>query len=218
MFNNKIVFYLHGNANDHSEGFAAYIEHFLSAIEKIIANEADALSSTFLPGLAAMPNIHPLIVHFPIAFLTAFFFLDVAGTLTQNKNWRKLASVLLYFGVVAVLCAVAAGFQAAETIPHGGAVHKIMEKHEHLGLSVAFLTVTLALWRIIAGEKLKPFANFLHLAIAALIVFVMTIGVDLGGLMVYKYGVGVGVDAFELREDEGINLIPHEHNHDHHQH
>ena len=216
MFNKTIAFFLHGNANDHSEGFAVYIERFLSAIEDIIANEPDALSSTFLPGLAAMPNIHPLIVHFPIAFLTGFFFLDVAGTLTRHENWRKVASVLLYFGVVAILCAVAAGFQAAETISHGEAVHKIMEKHEYLGLSVAFLTAILAIWRIIAGEKIKHFANFLHLTIAALILCVMAIGVDLGGLMVYKYGVGVGVDTFEFREGAGINTIQHEHNHDHH--
>ncbi len=218
MFNNKIAFHIHGNANDHSDGLAVYLERFLSAIENIVANGPEALLPTSLPGLAAMPNIHPLIVHFPIAFLSAFFFLDVLGSLTRNDNWRRIASVLLYFGVVAVLCAVAAGFQAAETIPHGDTVHKIMEKHEHLGLIVAFLTVMLAVWRIIVGEKLKRFANFLHLGLAALILVVMTMGVDLGGLMVYKYGVGVAVDTTESRESKRIKPIQHGHNHHNHHH
>jgi len=214
MFNNKITFSIHGNANEYNEGFAVYLERFLSAIENIMANGPDALIPEFLPGLAIMSNIHPLIVHFPIAFLSAFFFLDVVGSLFQNENWRRAASILLYFGAVAVLCTVAAGLQAAETIPHGDAVHKIMEQHEHLGFTVAFLTVILAVWRIIAGEKLKRFANFLHLGVAALILIVMTMGADLGGLMVYKYGVGV--DTSVSRKSLVIQPIPHGHSHDHH--
>jgi len=202
MLETNFSFHVHGGSS--SDGFYGYIEYLLLAIEKMFTKGPDELFSTFFPGFAAMPNFHPLIVHFPIAFLTMFFFLDVAGTLTRHENWRRIASVLLYFGVIGVLCAVAAGIHAASTISHGEAAHKVMEKHEQLGLIVAFLTITLAVWRIIVGEKLKWFANIIHLGIAALILLIMTIGADLGGLLVYEYGVGVGVDASNESQPDGI--------------
>lgn len=193
MFESLFSFSVHGGGS--KDGLYGYAEYLLLVFEKIFKQGPDALFSAFFPGLAEMPNFHPLIVHFPIAFLTVFFFLDVAGTLFRRDNWRRIASVLLYFGVVGVLCAVVAGIHAASTITHGDAAHKVMETHEQLGLIVAFLTITLAVWRVIVGENLRWFANTIHLGIAALILLIMTIGADLGGSLVYKYGVGVGVDV-----------------------
>ena len=190
MLEENFSFYVHGGSS--SDGLYGYIEYLLLAVEKMFTQDSGTLFSTFFPGLAAMPNFHPLIVHFPIAFLTTFFFLDVAGTLTRHENWRRIASVLLYFGVIGVICTVAAGIHAATTISHGEAAHKVMETHEQLGLIVAFLSITLAVWRIIVGENLKWFANTIHLGLAALILLVMFMGADLGGLLVYEYGVGVG--------------------------
>ncbi len=207
MFEKSFSFYIHGGSSH--EGLSGYLEYILVVIEKLFTQGPGTLFSTFFPGLAAMPNFHPLIVHFPIAFLTVFFFLDVAGTLTRNENWRRIASVLLYFGTVGVICAVAAGIQAASTISHGDAAHKVMETHEQLGLIVAFLTITLAIWRIIAGEKLKWFANIIHLGLAALILLVMTMGADLGGLLVYGYGVGVEIDG----ANEAIHQMQTGHHH-----
>lgn len=193
MLESLFSFSVHGGSS--SDGVYGYLEYLLLVVEKMFKQSPDALFSVFFPGLEAMPNFHPLIVHFPIAFLTVFFFLDVAGTLARRENWRKTASVLLYFGVIGVLCAAVAGIHAASTISHGVAAHKIMETHEQLGLIVAFLTILLTVWRIIVGVKLKWFANIIHLGIAALILLIMTIGADLGGLMVYEYGVGVGMDT-----------------------
>jgi uncharacterized membrane protein len=212
MFEKTFSFYIHGG-NSH-EGLSGYLEYLLLVIEKLFTQGPEAISSTFFPGLAAMPNFHPLIVHFPIAFLTVFFFLDVAGALTRHENWRRIASVLLYFGAVGVICAVVAGIQAASTISHGDAAHKVMETHEQLGLIVAFLTICLAIWRIIVGENLKWFANIIHLSIAALILIVMTLGADLGGLMVYEYGVGVSMDGKnDIRTDGVINQMRSGHSH-----
>ncbi len=42
------------------------------------------------PGVAAMANVHPLVVHFPIAWLTAFLALgaDLGGYWYINMAWR----------------------------------------------------------------------------------------------------------------------------------
>ncbi len=191
MFDNSFSFLIHGNATDHNDGAAAYIEKFLSIIDNVVANGPAVLMPEFFPGLAVMPNIHPLIVHFPIAFLSAFFILDLVASVTKNENWRNAASALLYLGLIGVVAAVLAGFQAAETLPHGGDIHEIMERHEHYGLTVAFLTAFLAVWRFFSKSNLKGIASFIHLFIAGLIVLIMSLGADLGGLMVYGHGAGV---------------------------
>jgi uncharacterized membrane protein len=191
MFENSFSFLVHGNATDHNDGAVAYVEKFLSFIDHVLADGPAALMPEFFPGLAVMPNIHPLIVHFPIAFLSAFFVLDLVGSVINNENWRNAASALLYLGVIGVAAAVLAGFQAAENLPHGGEIHEIMESHEHYGLTVAFLSVFLAIWRFFSKSTIKGFANFVHLFFAGLMVLILSLGADLGGQMVYGHGAGV---------------------------
>ncbi len=212
MFDNSFSFLIHGNATDHNDGAAAYVEQFLSLIDNVLANGPAVLMPEFFPGLAVMPNIHPLIVHFPIAFLSAFFILDLLASVINNDNWRNTASTLLYLGVIGVIAAVLAGFQAAETLPHGGDIHEIMESHEHFGLTVAFLTIFLAIWRLFSKSNIKGFANFIHLFVAGLIVLIMSLGADLGGLMVY--GHGAGVKPMMVKNFQHSHNSPtHDHNH-----
>lgn len=87
--------------------------------------------------------------------------------------------------------AAATGLIAEDMVPHGEAVHETMEWHGRLGLSVASLSLILAAWRFAARANFSLMANALHLFLAALVVIFMFFGADLGGLMVYHYGVGV---------------------------
>jgi len=152
----------------------------------------------FLPGISAMENIHPLFVHFPIAFLTVFFLLELLSALIGIERIRRGASWFLYFGTLGAVAAVGAGFRAAATVPHAREVHSIMENHEHLGIAVLALALLLSFWRIFAGRSLSSITlRVIYLILAFVMVGAMTIGADLGGLMVYKYGVGVKAVAVE---------------------
>ncbi|SMF95760.1 Uncharacterized membrane protein [Methylomagnum ishizawai] len=145
-----------------------------------------------LAGILALgANIHPMVVHFPIAFIVAFFLLEIAGVAMQRQVWRQWASGMLYCGAIGAVLAVAAGLVAEDRVPHGAAVHEIMEWHERLGITVAVLTVGMAIWRAVAKENLAGMAQALHFFLAGLIVTCLVFGTDLGGLMVYQYGVGV---------------------------
>ena len=105
---------------------------------------------------------------------------------------------------------VIAGFMAAGSVVHGGNVHEIMESHEHFGLSVLSLSIALSAWRIKSGGLIRGVANTLFLLLAAMLCVLMVLGADLGGLMVYQYGVAVkAVPVTEGGHD-------HEHADEHH--
>jgi len=201
---NFLSFQIHGGA-DHGGGIAESVASLLAFFEGVSTQGPGGLFSAVMPGLAAMDNVHPLLVHFPIAFLWAFFALDFVGTLAKKKQWRAVASWLLYLGAVAAVFTVTAGFIAANTVAHGDNVHDIMERHEHIGISVLSLAALLSLWRIKSGNLLQGGANSLFLMLAALLCVLLSLGADLGGLMVYKYGVAV--EAVEIHGNS------HEHVH-----
>lgn len=209
---NFLSFQIHGG-EDHG-GLADSLVSLLAFIEGLAAATPGGLFSTLMPGVSAMMNIHPMLVHFPIAFLLAFFAVDAVAVLAKKPSWREVASWFLYLGTVAAAFTVLAGFIAADTVPHGDNVHAIMERHEHFGISVLSLATVLSLWRMKTGAALHGIANGLFLSTAAILCLLLGLGADLGGLMVYKYGVAVAavpVPEYGVGHEHGHNLEhPHE--------
>lgn len=213
---------IHGGA-DHGGGVAETVAAVLSFLEKLAGMEPPEIFAAVFPGIAAMQNIHPLLVHFPIAFLSAFFVLDLAGTVFAKPNWRAVAGWLLYLGAVASIFTATAGFIAAESVPHGSDVHDIMENHEHFGIVVVILALLLSAWRLFKRGVIEGAANSLFLMVSAIMCGIMMLGADLGGLMVYHHGVGVSAvpvsaEAVMHHHENGAHEHSHEHDseHDHH--
>jgi len=196
--NNFLTFQIHGGA-DQDGGISESITSLLVFFENLSTKGPEDIFSSMLPGIAGMDNIHPLLVHFPIAFLSAFFALDLVATLANKPHWRNVASGFLYFGTVAALFTVIAGLIAAESVAHGQNVHEIMERHEHIGISILSTAILLSIWRIKSGVLPSGGANNFFLFLSALLCLLMMLGADLGGLMVYKYGVAV--EAAPVPED-----------------
>jgi uncharacterized membrane protein len=211
---NFLSFRVHGGS-DHDGGIAESVSHLLMFLENLSSKAPLDIFALVLPGVASMDNIHPLLVHFPLAFLSGFFLLDVAGTLAKKAQWRSVASWFLYFGTVGAAFTVIAGLMAANSVEHGDNVHDIMERHQYFGVSVLCLAVLLSFWRIKSGSVIKGGANSLFLILSASLWMLMILGADLGGLMVYKYGVAV--DAVQVPEGgfshEHNHEQPHEHSH-----
>lgn len=204
--NNFLSFQIHGGA-DH-DGIAESVSSLLVFVEKLSTQGPGDIFSSIMPGIAGMDNIHPLLVHFPIAFLSAFFALDLVGALAKKTQWRSVASWFLYLGTIAAIFTVIAGLMAAGSVAHGQNVHDIMERHEYFGLSVLSLAVLLSIWRMKSGALIRGGANgFFHI-LSALLCVIMMLGADLGGLMVYQYGVAV--KAAPVPEDSAS----HDHGHE----
>jgi len=208
--NNLLSFQVHGNSG-HNSDIAGNIEVFLTFLQNLSGKSLTDIFALIMPGITEMTNVHPLLVHFPIAFLSSFFIIDFMGSVLKKTNWRTVASGLLYLGTVSVLFAVIAGFIAADSVSHAKNVHVIMERHKILGLSVLSLAFILSGWRLLTREQIKGVANIFHLILSALLSILITLGADLGGLMVYKYGVSVET-TMDKMEDA---FQEHSHNHNH---
>ena len=187
---NNLLFAVHGGG-DSGGGVAGMVAGILGFIEGLVSLSPADLFANLLPGIAVLENVHPLFVHFPIALLSLFFILDLVGSLANKSNWRDAASWFLYCGTLLSGVTVAAGLIAAGSVAHGGDVHEIMENHEHLGISVFLLASALAAWRWLAKQQIKGPANTLHLMCSAILAVLLIFTADLGGLMVYNYGVAV---------------------------
>lgn len=180
---------IHGGSDAAGGGLVGLLDKLLDTMTR--ATEPGS-GFEILPGIQTLgSNIHPSLVHYPIALLSLFFLLDLLGSFIYKDKLRAAASAMLYCGSVGAIAAVAAGLYAASIVHHGQVVHDIMEWHERLGITVACLAVALSIWRLIAKQAIDGMAKALHLFLAAIMTTCLVFGADLGGLMVYGHGVAV---------------------------
>jgi uncharacterized membrane protein len=153
-------------------------------------------------------EIHPALVHFPIAFFLGGVALDLYAWWLRRDDLRRIGTGLLAAGVVMAVPTALAGLLAFFTVPaHAAAVHDTMLWH--LGLEVAavalFTAVVIIRWR--DGPALPgPAARGLGLLAAAIL-----LGASyLGGYLTYHGGVGVDPQllAPEIREGHSHGAEP----------
>ncbi|MEQ1635661.1 MAG: DUF2231 domain-containing protein [Methylococcales bacterium] len=218
--NNGLAFHVHGGG-DAGGGIYAQLNDLLGFLSNLPGQSGPEIFNLVLPGIAAMVNIHPLAVHFPIALLTMFLLVELSACVLKKTHWHLIASGLLYLGTLCAAGAVYLGFQAAETVAHDEAAHLIMEKHEAFGVAILSLAIFLSIWRYFFNVHKNSGIQVLFLFFAAVLNLLIVLGADLGGLMVYRHGVSVNLNAnasvLSLPEPgaEGDHEQVHEHNHGH---
>jgi uncharacterized membrane protein len=200
---------VHGAGDgDAGGGLLVVVESLLDTVSRTV--ESGTPMSPFAGIEALGTNWHPLIVHFPIAFLTGFFLLELIGVALKQPGLRHAASWMLYLGALGAIPAATAGLIAADNVPHGSGVHEVMEWHERLGLMIVGLSSVLAIWRLVSRERFSAMAEALHLFLGVIVLTGIVFAADLGGLMVYQHGVGV--KSLQQADDH------HHHHHHGHEH
>ncbi len=216
---------IHGGGHD-SIGILKVLEDFLSFLELLTQQSLAENFASLLPGISSLNNLHPMVVHFPIALFTIFFLTDLFGSLLKNKLWRQCATGLLYAGTLSAILTVILGFQAAHSIEHNDAVHQIMLRHQILGISVTILAIILSIRRFFANENFLNTATYGHFSLSAILMILLIFGADLGALMVYEHGTAVNikpVQALKITPETIYNYfteqpaqhIEKQHSHDH---
>ncbi|OIO53047.1 hypothetical protein AUJ46_06050 [Candidatus Peregrinibacteria bacterium CG1_02_54_53] len=108
-------------------------------------------------------NLHPLTVHFPIAFLTLYSVMELLRIrpFTRLSFWFPIKAVLLIVGVIWTFISLKTGEQAAE-IAGGGLEYRVVELHAGFAFAVTWVYAVLAVGYIItwidrSNTKIRSF-------------------------------------------------------------
>ena len=148
----------------------------------------------------ALPNLHPALVHFPIALATTALLFDVvllARRLPQACDGAAAALWLL--AAAGAGAAYLSGERAHEALGDmAPAVHAAVESHEEAALPTAVALGVLALLRLAVAwrERTAPAPSRTPLRWIALALGLAAQGLvlrtaDRGGALVYRHGIGV---------------------------
>ncbi len=135
--------------------------------------------------------IHPVLVHATVAFLIVGGLVEAYAIARRHASAERFGSVLVVLGTVSLLPTIAAGFLAENSLTLSAAAADAVEDHERLGLLV--LGVFLPLLLLKAWGRGRPRERWRGLYAAGLMVGVAlaVAAAYVGGLMVYRLGVGV---------------------------
>jgi uncharacterized membrane protein len=158
-------------------------------------------------------EVHPALVHFPIALLICALFLDLYAGWRHQLILDPVVTGLYVAGIAFGIVTALAGLLAFYTAPpaHTQNAHHLL--YWHLGLAVgSVLLFTLIAWRRWARwtrRQLPPSTTSRLLSIVA--ATVLGVAAYLGGMIVYHggYGIDPHILSQQLKEH-------HHHGGDHH--
>jgi len=154
--------------------------------------------SSLLPDWA--PNIHPLLVHFPIALLTTAVLVDLVGLALGGNRWiRNAATLMCLLGTLTALAAYATGRAASQTVRLPGMAHAVVSAHWDWAFRTVWFFGPLSVLRLVLvwpGRTGPARARVAALALAGLVgVGLLYETGDRGARLVYEHGVGTTAAA-----------------------
>jgi uncharacterized membrane protein len=145
---------------------------------------------TLLPGVGHLQNIHPLVIHFPIAFLigSAIFYLLAVGI--QKESLAMTAFSLLIAGTLAAVAAVGTGLYAEGGVMVSHSVREeLLSVHKRCMIATLAVSAALSLWAL-ADRPFPGRGRAGFILIFVLMLALMSFGADYGARMVYDYNAG----------------------------
>lgn len=147
-----------------------------------------------------MQEIHPSLVHYPIALVPLSVGLDLVGTATKNKKLLEFGKLTMPIAAAAAGLAGAAGLLAQEQVQLDQETARILKWHRNINITATSAAAALAFYRV--TEK-KPSTAYLAGGIGLIGAYMVS--AYLGGKMVYGKGVGVS-PAGGVRYEESPKL------------
>lgn len=144
-----------------------------------------------LPGFKSMLNIHPLFVHFPIAFWFAALLFEALAIWRANDEWHRTAVRLLYLGTIAAFAAVFTGWQAQKSVEPNLEIQRVFQIHETIMLITSSFATALCLYCFAKRDRFTAESRKFLLVGLIFLAILTTIGADRGVQLVYQYGQSV---------------------------
>lgn len=142
------------------------------------------------------PNIHPMIIHFPIVLLILAVLLDLTGLLLSKSDWIRKSAFLLYIlGTIAAVIAFITGNAASDSIEIPANAFSAINEHADWAETTLWFFSIYTIIRLSIGIFFKSLKKIFIIPIVLIgilgIYFLYQTG-DHGAQMVFGYGVGTG--------------------------
>jgi uncharacterized membrane protein len=134
-------------------------------------------------------HFHPMVVHFPIALITAGFLADVVYLFFKNEKWlTKAGYYLMILGALSAVAAWSTG-QLFTAEPTQGEIVKVFERHEAGGFITMILMVLGSAFRIwlVSRNREETDLKWIAFGLYLLAFAAVTFTGFMGGTMVYNY-------------------------------
>jgi uncharacterized membrane protein len=141
------------------------------------------------------PNLHPLLVHFPIAWLIAALVVDLVALVLPGATWAETTAASLYpAGALSAIAAYLSGREAAAAVLIPGMAHVIVQDHWNWALATTIYFTALATVRLaMAVRRRRPRfwvrAGVVAAGLSGMLLLFHTS--EQGARLVYEHGVGV---------------------------
>jgi len=161
--------------------------------------------SGLLSELTSLPNLHPALVHFPIALAAAALAIDGLTLILRIRERMDLAIALLYsMAALGGIGTYLTGRQAADSVGQiKAAAEPVLAEHADLALLAMIALILAAVLRAAAAIIKKGRVAAVVIAVAILLMAVanglVAVTADHGGALVYRHGVAVSLQTSEGR-------------------
>ncbi|HEU4355779.1 MAG TPA: DUF2231 domain-containing protein [Actinomycetota bacterium] len=136
--------------------------------------------------------IHPMLVHFPIAFTYGALGLDILSRLGDFPAAPIAATWLVVLALLGFAGAALVGFADRAAMSPGVKIRRVATRHAIVQISAALVVVVNLLVRW--SDRHVAESDFLWIALGAIATVVVSVGADIGGRMVYAMGWRPGRD------------------------
>ncbi len=142
------------------------------------------------PGASHLQNFHPIVVHFPIAFLcgAALLYFLAAAIGSESLKWAAFWSLIL--GTLAAAVSITTGLEAGEGVMIAESVRTaLLDHHKHLMIATGVIAAVLAIWALAARPMPSRF-RWAFLVGLLVMCAVLARGADYGSRLVFDYNAG----------------------------
>lgn len=133
-----------------------------------------------------LQELHPSLVHFPLALLPLAIGADLLGRASGNEKLLEAGRIGIGLAAGSAAIAGLAGLVAQQEVDAQGRALDELITHRNINLSAVAIAAGMAAWRM---TRERPSAAYLALGLASM--GAVTYSAYLGGHMVYELGVGV---------------------------
>ena len=140
-----------------------------------------------------LADIHPKVVHFPVALLITYSFLEIIGIAFNKEFISKTALLILCLGVVTAFFAVLTGNQAASEFDFWNEKsNALLNEHQTYATYLLWFSAIICGLRIfvVLKKKFTGIIKYVFILFALIMIFIVYQTGMHGGDLVKKFGVG----------------------------